>query len=385
MTRILVDQFWSPGLPTTVARKVITVMNGQITAVDDDSGGHDLHVEGTVIPGLVDAHDHLGVDVGDEHAQAVETDMHNMLRGIRTMRCAVEGGITTLRHCGGRRHLQGVLVRGLETGQLIGPRVVGAGGFLCRTGGHAWYDGMQVDGPEEIRRAVRTNKRDGASFIKMMATGGMATAGSDPGRPEFTDDEAIALIDEAHRLGLPVAAHAYGGDGVDQIIGAGVDTIEHGSLMSDAQMQAAIAADVAVVFTTTVIPAYLADPAVPQAVRAKMAPFAEVNHQALQRARQNGLRIGVGTDGLHGNLLGELQSLVRAGYSTVEALTVATAGNASIAGGASRARLEPGQVADIVVVADDPTTDIDALRRIDGVMIGGRWVVEPVAARLARR
>jgi imidazolonepropionase-like amidohydrolase len=354
--------------------RVLDIQDGIVRNIDTDGASYDLSVEGVVVPGLVDAHNHVGIDVGDEHAQAAEPLAVNLMRGVRNLERSLLAGVTTIRNCGERPGAEPVWIRALAEGWIRGPRLVGANEFLCRTGGHSWYSAHQVDGPDSIRRTVRENVRDGACFIKVAATGGMATSGSDVGRPEFTFAELAALVEEAHRLGVPVGAHAYGGQGADDALTAGVDVIEHGSLFSDDQFARAAQAGVAVVITGTIIPAFLASDDVPWDIKEKMAPFARVAIDAAARAKAAGVTVGVGTDGVHGDVVGELELLLEAGFSRIEALEVGTRVNAEITRGVASGQIQPGHAADLVVLEGDPTQDLAHLRRPREVMLAGNWV-----------
>lgn len=375
--RLRVAGYWTAGMDSASGSRVLDIRDGIIRSIDPDGPSYDAAVDGVVVPGLVDAHNHVGIDVGDEHAQAAEPLTVNLMRGVGNLQKSLLAGVTTIRNCGERPGAEPVWVKALADGWIRGPRLVGANEFLCRTGGHAWYSARQVDGPAAMRRAVRENVRDGARFIKVAATGGMATSGSNVGRPEFTYPELEALVDEAHRLGVPVGAHAYGGQGAEDALTAGVDVIEHGSLLSDEQLARAARASVAVVITGTIIPAFLASDDVPADIKEKMAPYARVAVDAAARARAAGVTVGVGTDGVHGDVAGELELLVQAGFSRAEALEIGTRVNAEITRGAASGQLQPGHAADLIVLDGDPTRDLGHLRGPRHVMLAGTWVAGP--------
>jgi imidazolonepropionase-like amidohydrolase len=175
----------------------------------------------------------LGLDLGDEHAQALEHDFRNVLRGVRNARRVLSAGITTLRSVGEKKHLEAHLRDAISEGWIPGPRMVICGQFIMRTGGHCWYLGVEADGPDGLRQAVREQIKNGADFIKLMVTGGSSTPGSIPTQSDYTDEEIQAAIEEAHRLGRPVAAHIGGGSGAKAAIEAGIDSIEHGVYLTD--------------------------------------------------------------------------------------------------------------------------------------------------------
>jgi imidazolonepropionase-like amidohydrolase len=373
-------------MPHAEGRCVLTIEDGRITAVEAEPGNPaaDLILPWTAMPGLVDPHDHIGPDVGDERAQAAESIPENLLRGVRNLRHMLAGGVTTIRNCGERPGIEQYWEDGLRLGYITGPRVIGARSLLCRTGGHCWYAGCEVDGPDAIRAAVRANKRDGAQFIKVMATGGLATEGSSPLAAEYTRNELEALVDEAHRLKLRVAAHAYGGPGADDAIDVGVDSIEHGSLLARDQLERMRDRRTALVLTSTIVTAFINDPQVPDVIRQQMAPYSGAAAETAKRAREAGVTVTVGTDGMHGNIAGEVEMLVTAGYSPAEALCAATQIAAEVAGLPEAGELRPGRLADIVFVTADPTRDLGALRSPAAVMVGGSWMwphTEPPSTR----
>src|SRR5690606_36362483 len=135
----------------------------------------------------------------------------HVLRSVRNAKRILHAGITTVRDVGARNYIDVDLRDSIARGELEGPRLVVSGQFITRTGGHAWYFGDEVDGPDEVRRAVRKQAKHRVDLIKMMVTGGMGTPNSDPTTPGFSKSEIAAGIDEAHALGFKVAAHIHGG------------------------------------------------------------------------------------------------------------------------------------------------------------------------------
>jgi imidazolonepropionase-like amidohydrolase len=134
---------------------------------------------------------------------------------------------------GEKKHLEAHLRDAIADGWIPGPRMIICGQFIMRTGGHCWYLGVEADGPDALRQAVREQVKNGAEFIKLMITGGSSTPGSDPNQSDYTDVEIQAAIEEAHRLSRPVAAHIGGGPGATAAIEAGIDSIEHGVYLTD--------------------------------------------------------------------------------------------------------------------------------------------------------
>ena len=165
----------------------------------------------TVLPGLVDAHDHLGFDIGDIQAQAEGGVVRMALRAAHNASIALRAGITTLRDLGEVGELGVVFREAIEDGSIDGPRLIVAREWISRTGGHAWFAARQADGETDVRRAVREQARGGSDWAKIMVTGGILTPSSVPISRGFSDDEIEAAVSEAHVLGLPISAHAIGG------------------------------------------------------------------------------------------------------------------------------------------------------------------------------
>jgi imidazolonepropionase-like amidohydrolase len=343
----------------------------------DRADGYDRETELTALPGYIDCHDHMGVDVGDEHAQSVDDSERIILRGVRALAQMTKGGVTTVRDCGERADVEPYWVEALEQGVITGPRIIRSVTPICRTGGHAWYLGTQADGPDALRAAVRRNVRQGAQFIKVMATGGMGTVGSSPETPEFTSAELHAVVDEAHRLGRKVAAHAHGGQGVDDALDAGVDSIEHGCLLEEKQLRRMVELGTTLTVTMGVGLAFETDPEVPEAVRAKAVAAHERYWMVLAQARQLGVTVALGSDCMHGGIAQEMSYLVQSGFTAQQALAAGTAAGARLIGRGDLGHLKSGYAADIVLVDGDPIADITAAQNVRGVMCAGQFQMSP--------
>jgi imidazolonepropionase-like amidohydrolase len=174
-----------------------------------------------------------------------------------------------------------------------------------------------------------------------------------------------------------VAAHAHGGEGVDQAIEAGVDSIEHGCLLTDEQLKLMLERGTTLVVTMGVGLAFETAPEVPASIRQRMGSVNAGYWEVLGRAHDSGVRVTVGSDAVHGGVAQEMQYLVRAGFSPVEALTAATATGGELVGRDDLGQLKTGHLADITLVEGDPTADIEAAGRVRAVMAGGAWQVAP--------
>jgi imidazolonepropionase-like amidohydrolase len=382
--RLKVGKLWTKGMKTADGPFVVEVDGQAIVAVEHatEASTFDLETDLTALPGYVDCHEHIGIDVGDEHAQSIDEASRIILKGTKALRQMIEGGVTTIRDCGERADVEPYWAEALRDGTIAGPRLIRSITPICRTGGHAWYLGTQTDGPDALRAAVRKNVRTGADFIKIMATGGMGTIGSSPGAPEFTVAELEALVDEAHRLGRKVAAHAHGGAGVDQSLDVGVDSIEHGCLLTEDQLRRMVDLGTTLVVTMGVGLAFEFEPSVPAPIQARMGSVNAGYRKILSSACELGVRLTVGSDCVHGGVAAEMGYLVEAGFSTTDALVAGTAGGADLLGRDDLGELTPGRRADLVLVDGDPVADIGAARRVVAVMTDGRWQL-PLPARAA--
>lgn len=327
----------------------------------------------TLIPGLFDCHEHLGLDLGDEHAQALEHDFRNVLRGVRNARKVLSAGITTLRSVGEKKHLEAHLRDAIADGWIPGPRMIICGQFIMRTGGHCWYLGVEADGPDALRRAVREQVKNGAEFIKLMITGGSSTPGSDPNQSDYTDVEIHAAIEEAHRLGRPVAAHIGGGPGATAAIEAGIDSIEHGVYLTDENLSQM--ADKGIVLCATYGPYTAASKLenVPQFMKDNCARAADHYIKTLANAHERNVKVVFGGDTYHADPGTEYKALIHAGFSPMEALNAGTVNAASFLGYEERlGTIEAGKIADLVVLKDNPLERPDSLREVIAVMKEGK-------------
>lgn len=379
--KLKVAKLWTGGMDTADGPYLLEMAGGLISSVtkitDDGAAEADVMTELTALPGYVDCHEHIGIDIGDEHAQSVDDASRIILRGVRALAQMTQGGVTTIRDCGERADVEPYWIEALGNGTIPGPRVVRSVTPICRTGGHAWYLGAEADGTDQLRQAVRRNVRQGADFIKVMATGGMGTIGSSPKMAEFTFEELNALVDEAHRLGRKVAAHAHGGQGVDDALAAGVDSIEHGCIVDADQLNRMRTQGTTLVVTMGVGLAFEVDPTVPAAIQERMADVNAGYWKVLEEAARSGVTVALGSDCVHGGIAQEMSYLVRAGFSHTAALEAGTKAGAQLIGRPDLGQLTAGGTADMVLVEGDPTADIAAAAQVRAVMVEGRWLRPP--------
>lgn len=358
---------------------ILTVDGGRFVSIEPAAGYAGRvdadFAESTAIPGMVDTHDHLDLDVGDEELQSRQPATYLTMRALNTAQRVLRAGITTIRYPGAAKGVDVELKRAIDAGEVLGPRLMIAGNPIMRTGGHAHFLGREADGADDVRRAVREQLKKGADFIKIMVSGGMSTAGSSPYTQELADDEIATAIAEAHRAGVTIAAHAHGGPGVDVALAHGVDTIEHGMLLTQDQVRALAASDTILVSTAAVSVAATTAADAPDSYREKSLAALENGAQMLRWAREANATVAVGTDTAHARMDIEMQALLNAGWGGAEAIQALTLNGArAMRRSDELGSVEPGKVADLVVLSRNPIVDSTALLDVRRVMKDGVWI-----------
>src|SRR5271155_1412279 len=345
----------------------------------------------TVLPGLIDAHTHLTMDPTFGYERLGLSIPRETLIGAKNARLTLQAGFTTVRNVGASGYSDVALRDAINAGDVPGPRMLVSGPPLSITGGHAdnnllpfeyhaTSDGT-ADGVDGVRHMVRQNIKYGADLIKFMASGGVLSHGDNPQASQYTLEEMKAVVDEAHRLGRKVSAHAHGAQAILWASEAGVDSIEHGSYIDDADI-----AEMKKNGTYLVPTLYLADWFMENAERNHVPDFLLVKAKAVMpAARQNiahafasGVKVAFGTDAAvypHGLNAHEFAVMVKLGLSPLQAIQAATVNAADLLGWTGKVgSLEPGAWADIVAVEGDPLKDVTTLERVKFVMKGGEVV-----------
>ncbi|MBX6351479.1 MAG: amidohydrolase family protein [Clostridia bacterium] len=356
----------------------LVIEEGRVVRIEACTGEADVDwTSGYVIPGLVDAHDHFCIDMGDGAPEAGEPPEWKVAKGLRTAALMLATGITYLRNAGEKDNVGRWVDRAIREGLSPGPDCVLSGVPITSTGGHGWFLAVETDGPDRFRRAVRTQIKQGAGMIKLIVTGGVTTPGGTLIRPCATPDEIRAAIEEAHANGVKVGAHAYGGPAATAAIISGVDSIEHGTYLSDEDLMEMSKRGTWLVCTSSVMTAAASDRTVAPFMRERFAQVAADYRSTIARARKFGVRVVVGCDTHHGHLADEAAFLVGAGYTVLEALKACTAdAGAFLAGEPGLGRLAPGSRADAVLLRGDPLRDVAALKGVTAVMKRGHvWTV----------
>ena len=330
----------------------------------------------TILPGLIDSHVHLGFSGEPDPVGRMrrETDEQQLLLMLRNARQLLGVGVTTARDLGARSYLDVVVRDAVAAGLARGPRMVVAARPITVTGGHCWFMGGEADSEDDLRRMVRTHHKRGADLIKVMSTGGFMTAGSAPWYAQFTVRQLTVIVEEAARVGMPVAAHAHGTEGIRRAVEAGVTTLEHCSFVTETNERVfdeALAAEIANrrIFVCPTI--NVNAPYVARLVGIRVGANAKAMHEL-------GARIIAGTDaGIdncpHHQYVGGLESMTGVGFRPADVLAFATTEAAEALGvGDITGRLAPSYDADLIVVDGDPLADIAALGSLRRVVARGR-------------
>lgn len=383
-------------------RVTVTITGDRVTAIEpgftrpDGATVVDLSTA-TVLPGLIDTHTHItGEGTGNALVRAVtETDTDAAIHGVVFAKRTLDAGFTAIRNVGAEGGSDISLRKAIDDGLVPGPRIWTARVTLSITGGHGdqgglkpelgvgstWMNGI-VDSPEEAAKAVRYQHKYGADLIKFTATGGVLSIGDSGTAQQFSEAEMRSIVETAHLLGIKVAAHAHGKLGIEAAIRAGVDSIEHGTMLDD---------ETIALFKkhgTYLVPTLLAGKTVADmakvpghlhpTVQAKAADLGPRMLDMARRAYKGGVKMAFGTDSgvsKHGDNAKEFALLVEAGVPPGEAILMATKHAADLIGATDRiGSVQAGRFADLIAVAGDPLRDVTELERVRFVMKGGQVV-----------
>ena len=378
---------------TVVKDRIVAIESGYLTPQPDDTVV-DLRNR-TVMPGWMDMHTHLM----SQHHKKVYSDKFFMnqadyvLRSTVYARRTLMAGFTTVRDVGDNGINSVALRKAIDNGWIIGPRIFTSGKSLATTGGHADptnglkgdfrsdagpVDGV-VNGPDDVRKAVRQRYKDGADLIKLTATGGVLSLAGNGRNPQFTDEELRAVVLTAKDYDMTVAVHAHGTEGMKRAVLAGVDSIEHGTFITDEVMQLMKERGTYLVPTISagvwVAEMSQEDDYFPNIVRPKAASIGPVAREAFVRAYAAGVKIAFGTDSgvsVHGENAREFELMVEGGMPPMKAIQSATLEAARLLKVDDRlGTLEPDKIADLVAVKGNPIEDIAATRDVVFVMKAG--------------
>jgi imidazolonepropionase-like amidohydrolase len=347
----------------------------------------------TMLPGLIDCHVHFCLGAEPDVVKAIEeeTSTETLLKAARLARQTLEAGVTTVRDVGSRDHSIFALKRAIDKGLTPGPRIMGAGLAICMIGGHARFIGQEVQGPEQVRKAVQEQIEAGAEVIKLIASGGVLTPGTSPDEAQMTREELRTAVEEAARAGRKVAAHAHGATGMKNAIEAGVHSIEHGTLMDPEAADLMQAHGVYMVPTLSALATTAAcrrGCGIPDSALEKAKAMIKHHEASFRAAHRRRLLIAMGTDAgtpfnAHGDNAQELERMVAYAMSPMEAILASTSAAARLLGiDDQKGTIARGKEADLLLVDGNPLRKIELLRdrsRIVGVMQAGRFVSGPLS------
>jgi imidazolonepropionase-like amidohydrolase len=416
---------WAADAPATIVLKAAHLFDGKsktllpngVVIIDGNiitAAGSSLPAPGdaqiidlgdaTLSPGFMDAHTHLTLDFSGNYNERRLRDLDENVsqiafESIPNARATLEAGFTSVRDVGSRitnshDFLDVSLRNAINKGLVVGPRMLVATHGIGATGGHFdpmsgfrdmvfgresdWTDGI-ADGPDEIRKAIRYEVKNGADVIKAAVSGGVLSLADEVDTPQLTPPEMAALVDESHRLRKKVAVHCHGDQAAREAVNAGVDSIEHGSFLKPDTLTLMKQKG------TYLTPTLLATEYImgktgqyPPALQAKAKAAAAARSEMFRNALKIGVKISFGTDAAvfpHGQNAKEFALMTGLGMKPIDALMSATSVDAELLGVAVKlGTLEKGKLADVIAMPGDPTSDITATERVFFVMKDGKVV-----------
>ena len=346
--------------------------------------------EHSILPGIIDCHVHFCIDSGPDPGEQVASDSDTMLilRMAKNARKTLEAGVTTVREQGAKNHIDFSFRRAVNEGLCSSPRLILSGQPICMTGGHGWQFGREADGPSELRTAAREQIKAGADSIKLIATGGIITKGTEISSPQLSEEELRAGVEEAQKAGKLTSAHAQGTEGIKNATRAGVSSVEHAYFLDDEGIDLMLKHGTYLIPTSAAVKIVVEkgiEAGIPDWAVRKASSALESHIQSFKKAWAAGVKMAMGTDAgmpynYHGDNLQELKAMVELGLSPMEAIIMATKHSAEFLGLSEiLGTVETGKEADLLVVKGNPLEDISALtnhEKIAFVIKGGEIVVQ---------
>ncbi len=369
---------------------------GPFSTVADHAPGGTRTIDlspATVLPGLIDCHTHITSQPGHYYEDLFRKSPIDQAVVVHVYaRRTLEAGFTTVRDLGAAEFIDVALRKAIARGVVVGPRLLVATLAVGATGGHADLTGFSpyltfqhfsgiADGVDEIRKLIRFEVKNGADWIKLIATAGVLSEEESAGAPQFSFEEMKAAVEEAARWGRKVAAHAHGAEGIKLAVRAGVASIEHGSFLDDEGIRLIkehgtyLVADI---YNDDYILSEYSRLGYPEKIIEKERQVGRTQRENFQKAVRAGVRIAYGTDAgvyPHGWNAKQFAHMVRWGMTPLQAIQSATVNAADLLGWADRVgAIEPGKYADLIAVTGDPLSDVTVLERVEFVMKGGQVI-----------
>jgi imidazolonepropionase-like amidohydrolase len=363
----------------------------------------------TVLPGLIDCHTHLGAraDRYDEIYRFKDTPFSHAFAAVVNARKTLEAGFTSVRDVGSLPFLAVDLRNSINEGLVPGPRIVASGPAISITGGHGDLNNYSpqtrvsmfpeerdfqiADGVDQVRHVVRAQVKYGVDVIKILATGGVLSKGDSLGVPQFSPEELKVAAEEAHMAGRKIAAHAHGAQGIKNAILAGIDSIEHASLIDDEGIRLAKERGVYLVmdiYNDDYILGKAAEFGLPKENLDKERMVGQLQRQNFEKAVKAGVKMAFGTDAgvyPHGDNAKQFYYMVKYGMTPAQAIRAATSSAADLIGRAQDVgTVEAGKYADLIAVTADPLQDVRALENVGFVMKGGVVYKDQITHKASR-
>jgi imidazolonepropionase-like amidohydrolase len=379
-----------------LSNAVILIENDHITAVGArlaiPAGAEVIDLgSDTILPGFIDCHTHVTGQPGDNFYEDLfkRSPIDDAVMAHLYARRTLEAGFTTIRDVGSEEYVDVALKKAINHGDIPGPRLLVAGLALSATGGHGDLTGYSpylsfktfsgiADGVDQIRKLVRTNVRQGADVIKVLATAGVVSEEDSVGAPQYSQEELNVLVEEAHMWDRRVAAHAHGAEGIKRAIRAGVNSVEHASFIDDEGIQLAKEKGTYLVmdiYNDDYIMTEYERRGYPQAILEKERRVGRTQRENFRKAWKAGAKMAYGTDAgvyPHGDNGKQFAKMVEWGMTPMEAIQAATASAADLLGWSDRVgTIQAGRFADLVAVSGDPLAKIAELEHVRFVMKGG--------------
>ena len=359
-----------------------------------------------VLPGLIDCHTHLGAraDRYDPIRSFQDSPFDSAIAGVVNAKKTLLAGFTSVRDVGSEPFLAVDLRKNINDGYISGPRIVASGPALSITGGHGDLNNYSpqtrvsmfpeqrdfaiADGAQQVQQTIRAQVKYGVDVIKILASGGVLSKGDQPGAPQYTLEELKVAADTAHQAGRKIAAHAHGAQSIKWAIEAGIDSIEHGSLVDDEGI--ALAKQHGTYFVMDIydddyILGEAAKFGIPEELTTKERALGQLQRQNFRKAFQAGVKMAFGTDAgvyPHGDNAKQFHYMVMYGMTPAQAIQAATSSAADLIGRASDVgELTPGHYADLIAVKDDPLQHVEVLEHVGLVMKGGAVVKDEITAK----